>query len=70
MPQSYKVPEFLEGLQAIMTDAGTVSLECKVHHSLLIAPLVIVIYTFLTLNMIWIGDRDAHTKTNMVERRS
>ena len=30
VPKSYKQPEFLEELQAILTDQGTVSLECKV----------------------------------------
>ena len=30
VPKSYKRPEFVEELQAILTDEGTVSLECKV----------------------------------------
>nr|XP_022901417.1 titin-like [Onthophagus taurus] len=30
VPKTYKAPEFLEELQAILTDQGTVSLECKV----------------------------------------
>ena len=30
VPKSYKEPEFLEELQAILTEQGTVSLECKV----------------------------------------
>ena len=30
MPKGYKKPEFTEELQALLTDEGTVSLECKV----------------------------------------
>lgn len=30
MPKAYKAPEFLEELQALLTEQGTVSLECKV----------------------------------------
>ncbi|OXA64596.1 Muscle M-line assembly protein unc-89 [Folsomia candida] len=30
VPKAYKYPEFVEGLKAILTSAGTVSLECKV----------------------------------------
>ena len=30
VPKSYRQPEFLEELQALLTDQGTVSLECKV----------------------------------------
>ena len=30
VPKSYKRPEFVEELQAVLTDEGTVSLECKV----------------------------------------
>ncbi|KAK6628845.1 hypothetical protein RUM43_002661 [Polyplax serrata] len=30
IPKTYKAPEFLEELQAILTNQGTVSLECKV----------------------------------------
>ena len=30
VPKAYKAPEFLEELQAILTEQGTVSLECKV----------------------------------------
>ncbi|CAG7826520.1 unnamed protein product, partial [Allacma fusca] len=30
IPRAYKPPEFVEPLRAILTDAGTVSLECKV----------------------------------------
>ncbi|PSN33372.1 hypothetical protein C0J52_23695, partial [Blattella germanica] len=30
VPKAYKAPEFLEELQALLTEQGTVSLECKV----------------------------------------
>lgn len=30
MPKTYKAPEFLEELRALLTEQGTVSLECKV----------------------------------------
>lgn len=30
VPKAYKIPEFLEELRAILTEQGTVSLECKV----------------------------------------
>lgn len=30
VPKAYKAPEFLEELKAILTEQGTVSLECKV----------------------------------------
>jgi Immunoglobulin domain len=30
VPKAYKPPEFIEELQAILTEQGTVSLECKV----------------------------------------
>ena len=30
VPKAYKAPEFLEQLQALLTEQGTVSLECKV----------------------------------------
>lgn len=30
MPKAYKAPVFLEELRALLTESGTVSLECKV----------------------------------------
>lgn len=30
VPKTYKAPEFLEELRALLTEQGTVSLECKV----------------------------------------
>ena len=30
MPKGYRAPVFLEALEALLTDEGTVSLECKV----------------------------------------
>lgn len=30
VPKAYKAPEFVEDLRAILTEQGTVSLECKV----------------------------------------
>lgn len=30
VPKAYKLPEFVESLRAVLTDQGTVSLECKV----------------------------------------
>lgn len=30
VPKAYKAPEFIEDLRALLTEQGTVSLECKV----------------------------------------
>lgn len=30
VPKAYKGPEFIEALRAVLTEQGTVSLECKV----------------------------------------
>lgn len=30
VPKAYKAPEFVEDLRALLTEQGTVSLECKV----------------------------------------
>lgn len=39
VPKAYKGPEFIEALRAVLTEQGTVSLECK------------VIGTYLRLNL-------------------